>query len=128
MELNYALEMNMPTALIKNKEGEFVEANEVTIMNAARGAVASLPDSPDGDFSKDIDAMIFVPGRDSYPITSFSHLLFYTSYSDPAKAWAIKKFIEYVNTEGQKNVLKGYVPVPEEVRKLNLKALGLIKS
>lgn len=128
LELNYALEINMPTALIKNREGYFVEANETTMMSAASGASRSLPSSPDGDFSGDLDVMLFAPGRSSYPITSFSHLLFYTSYSDPAKAWAIREFIRYVNTEGQGKILRGYSPVPQEVRQLNLKALDLIKG
>ncbi|MEM3372285.1 MAG: phosphate ABC transporter substrate-binding protein PstS [Candidatus Korarchaeum sp.] len=128
VELNYALEMNMPTALIRNREGEFVEANESTMMSAAKGVAASLPDSPDGDFSGDLDAMLFAPGRDSYPITSFSHLLFYTTYSDPAKAWAIRRLIEYVNTEGQGKMLKGYAPIPEELRRLNLKSIGIIRG
>ncbi len=128
LELNYALELNMPTALIRNKDGNFVEANELTIVSAAREASPLLPSSPDGDFSGDLDAMLFAPGRDSYPITSFSHLLFYTSYDDPAKAWAIREFIKYVNTEGQSKVLRGYLPIPEEIRQLNLKALGLIKG
>lgn len=128
LELNYALEINMPTALLKNREGVFVEANETTMMNAARGAAASLPNSPDGDFSGDLDVMLFASGKLSYPITSFSHLLFYTSYSDSAKAWAVREFIKYVNTEGQRKVLRGYAPIPEEVRQLNLKALELIKG
>ncbi|RDD53479.1 MAG: phosphate ABC transporter substrate-binding protein PstS [Candidatus Korarchaeota archaeon NZ13-K] len=128
LELNYVLELNMPTALIRNRDGRFVEANETTIMRAVVAASPSLPKSPDGDFSGDLDALLFAPGESSYPITSFSHLLFYISYSDPAKAWAVREFIRYVNTEGQGKVLRGYVPIPEEVRQLNLKALELIKG
>jgi len=126
VELNYAIELKMPTALIRNKDGYFVMANETTIKEAARGALASLPSSPDGDFSNDIDATLYAPGKLSYPIASFSHLLFYTNYPED-KARAIKEFIKYVNTEGQEKVIRGYVAIPEEVRKLNLKALDIIK-
>ena len=126
VELNYAVELNMPTALIKNEEGYFVMANETTIMEAARGALAKLPSSPDGDFSGDLDAILYAPGKLSYPIASFSHLLFYTSYPED-KVAAIKEFIKYVNTEGQEKVIRGYIPIPKEVRELNLKALDIIK-
>jgi len=126
VELNYAFELNMPTALIKNREGYFVMANETTIMEAARGALAKLPSSPDGDFSGDLDAILYAPGKLSYPIASFSHLLFYTSYPED-KVAAIKEFIKYVNTEGQEKVIRGYIPIPKEVRELNLKALDIIK-
>lgn len=128
LELNYALELNLPTALVRNKDGDFVKANENSMISAAKGALAYLPDSPDGDFSGDLDALLFAPGEDSYPIVSFSHLLFYTNYEDPAKAWAVREFIKYINTEGQKKVLRGYAAIPEEIRQLNMKSLNLIKS
>lgn len=126
VELAYAVENNMPVAHIKNREGEFVKPIPEAISAAAKGALSSLPDTPLGDFSGDLDAVVFAPGKNSYPLASFTHLLFYTKYDDPAKLEAVKEFIKYVNTEGQSKIVSGYAPIPEELRKINLKALDII--
>ena len=41
-------------------------------------------------------------GAKSYPIATYTWMLFYKKYDDPKKAAAIKKMIEYCLTEGQK--------------------------
>ncbi len=128
VELSFALEEKMPVALVKNKEGKFVKPCAETITSAAAGALSYLPDSPLGDFSNDLNAIVYAPGENSYPIASFSHLLFYTRYEDPAKLEAIKEFIRYVNGEGQSKIVSGYAPIPEGLRKINLKALDIIRG
>ncbi len=128
VELSFALEEKMPVALIKNREGRFVEPSAETITAAAAGALSYLPNSPLDDFSDDLNAIVYAPGNNSYPIASFSHLLFYTRYDDPAKLEAIKEFIKYVNGEGQSKIVSGYAPIPQGLRKINLKALSIIKG
>lgn len=127
VELAYALEGKMPVALVKNREGKFIKPSAETITAAAAGALSSLPDSPLGDFSNDLDAVIFAPGENSYPLASFSHLLFYTEY-DEGKLEAIKEFIKYINTDGQERIAPGYAPIPKQLRELNLKALDILKK
>ncbi len=128
VELAYALESKMPVALIKNREGKFVRPTTETTTAAAVGALSSLPKTPLDDFSEDLNAVIFAPGENAYPLTAFTHLLFYTKYDDPDKLRAIKEFIKYVNTEGQDKIVPGYAPIPEELRKINLKALEIIEG
>ncbi len=128
VELAYAIEKKMPVALIKNKESKFVRPTTETITNAAAGALKSLPNSPLDDFSNDLDAVVYAPGENSYPIASFSHLLFYTKYNDLSKLKAIKGFIRYVNTEGQNKIVPGYAPIPKQLREINLKAIDIIKG
>lgn len=70
---------------------------------------------------------MYAPGEDSYPITSFVFLIFYKTYPKD-KAEAIKKFIEFINTEGLKLIVPGYIPIPEEIAKYNLRALELIRE
>ena len=55
-------------------------------------------------------------GADSYPVVSYTWLLVYKQYTDPAKAKAMEAMIEYGLTEGQKNSPElGYVPLPQDV-------------
>ena len=53
-------------------------------------------------------------GADSYPIVSYTWMLFYKKYSDPKMAEAIRQVVKYCLTEGQKvSGEMGYIPLPE---------------
>jgi len=99
------------------------------MMEAARNAFPKLPPSLEDDFNEAWDAIVYAPGENSYPITSFVFLMFYKVYSKE-KAEAVKKFIEFINNEGQKPelIVPGYIPIPEEIRRYNLRALELIRE
>jgi phosphate transport system substrate-binding protein len=63
--------------------------------------IAWLPD-PDGD--------------QSYPIVTYTWIIAYKQYSDPAKMQTLKKVIKYCLETGQADSEKlGYVPLPEAV-------------
>ncbi len=130
VELAYALENNLNIAAIGNSEGNFVLPSTETIQAAAKHAVATglIPDTPLGDFSKELDAIIYAPGKDSYPITAFSHIFVWRQYADKDKAEAIKEFIKWIYTEGSKHIVKGYIAVPEEIKKIGLKAVDIIEG
>lgn len=130
VELTYALKNNLSMAAIRNREGVFVTPSKATIQAAARYALETglIPSSPDGDFSRELDAIVYAPGKTSYPITTFSHIFVWRNYGDKSKAEAIKKFIEWIYTEGSKYVIEGYVAVPEEMKEIGLKAAEMIKS
>ncbi|MCE4606887.1 MAG: phosphate ABC transporter substrate-binding protein PstS [Desulfurococcales archaeon] len=127
IELSYALTQNLPYAKIQNKAGKFVSPTSEAIQAAAKGALSALPDSPAGDFSNALNAIIYSDNPNAYPITSFSFLVFWTKYP-ASKADAVEAFIKFINTEGQQHIIKGYVRIPDEIVQLNLKALDLIKS
>ena len=113
-------------ALVKNRDGNFVEPTPEAAQEAARNALTSIPSSPDADWSGSFDAIVYAPGGGSYPITSWSFLLFYKNYDSEDKAETVKAFIEWINTKGQSIIVEGYVAVPEELRQVNLKALNMI--
>ncbi len=127
VEYAYALQTGASVALIKNAGAAFVAPSPEAAQEAAKGALAGLPESPLDDWSGALDAIVYAPGEGSYPLTSWSFLFFYTEYPE-GKAEAVKRFIEWINTEGQDYIVDGYVPIPEEVREVNLKALDYIKS
>ncbi len=126
VELSYAIQEGMKVALIKNADGKFVKPTVKGIMQAAKEAFKNMPKSPLDDFSRDMDALILAPGEESYPITSFVHLIFRTEYSEE-KVKAIRLLIEFFNTEGQEMIVEGYAPIPVELRKTNLKALEFLR-
>lgn len=109
-----------------NREGVFVEPTAEAVQEAARNAVRLLPSSPDGDFSGELDAIVYAPGEGSYPITTFSHIIVWRSYPDPRRAGAVAGLLEWIALRGADHLVEGYVAVPPEVRGLILKAAEMI--
>jgi phosphate transport system substrate-binding protein len=129
VELGYALENNFSMAAIMNREGVFVKPTIESMQAAISSAIKAglLPSSPLADWSGALDAIVYAPGKDSYPLVSFTFMIVWADY--PAqKAEALKKFIEYINTVGQHQVVEGYAPIPPELRDVNLKALDIIRG
>lgn len=123
VELTYALQNEMKYATIKNRDGYFVNANTTTIKSAA-----SAVKLPEGDEDWSNVSIVNAPGKDSYPISTFSYLLVYEKQSDPAKGKILVDFLTWVIHDGQKYAdALHYVPLPPEVVKLNEETIGMIE-
>ncbi len=127
IELSYALNENLPYARIANSAGKFMLPTPEAIQAAARAALKDMPSTPLGDYSNVLYAIVYANSTNAYPISTFSFLVFWTSYPS-GKAQAIKDFIKFINNEGQKEIIPGYVPIPNEIAQLNLKAVNLINA
>lgn len=126
-ELAYALKENLKMVALKNKAGNYVTANEETIKSAVSEVSVSIP-SPYEGYKEDMKALLNAAGENSYPIVAFSHLVVWEQYSDKSKEEAIKNFVKWVLTEGQKseNIVEGYVGLPPELTQKLLKDVGWI--
>jgi len=107
VELIYAVHNKLPVALLRNRDGKWVEANVKGVTAAA--ASANMP----ADFRVSItDAS----GADSYPISAFTYLLVYQRQGDAAKGKAIVGFINWMLHEGQQYAEPlAYAPLPAGV-------------
>lgn len=116
VELSYALKENFPMVALKNKAGNFVTANEETIKFAVSRVSVNIP-SPREGYKEDLKALLNAGGEKSYPIVAFSHIVIWEKYENEAKEEAIKDFVKWILTEGQKseNIVQGYVGLPEDV-------------
>jgi phosphate transport system substrate-binding protein len=66
-------------------------------------------------------------GEQSYPITTFTWMLFYQDQDD-AKAKVLRDLVEYGLTKGQAMAPKmGYIPLPQNVIEKVRKATALIQ-
>ncbi|MEM4594023.1 MAG: phosphate ABC transporter substrate-binding protein PstS [Zestosphaera sp.] len=126
VELSYAVTQRLRVAAVRNSEGVCVKPTSQTVLNAVRSSATRLPQSPLDDWSDVLLQMLNPPGEDSYPIVSFSYIFVYKAYPDKVVVEALRGFIRWVNTEGQEHMVPGYLPIPEEVRSINLKALDLL--
>ena len=114
IEYGYAMMAKVNVAALQNRDGKFVMANDKSESEALSRAIMPpdlrvwLPD-PEGD--------------GSYPIVTYTWMLFRKKNDDPKKAEARRKMVKYCLTEGQKISDKmGYIPLPQNVVEVVLKA------
>jgi phosphate transport system substrate-binding protein len=121
VELIYTLQNNMPYGLVQNSSGNFVKASLATASDAAAGAATKM--------QKDVRVSITdAPGKDAYPICSFTYLLIPDHIADPAKRQAIKGFLRWAMTDGQSLVESlDYGQLPRSVKAINLKHVALVQ-
>ena len=108
VELIYALQNNIAYGSVKNSAGVFLKAS----LEGVTAAAASSPKMP-ADFRASITN---APGKDAYPISSFTWLLIPQQSKDPAKGKILADFLNWMVTDGQKmtNALS-YSPLPDNV-------------
>jgi phosphate transport system substrate-binding protein len=108
VELIYALQNNINYGSVKNSSGAFLKAS----LDGVTAAAASAPKMP-ADFRVSITN---APGKDAYPISSFTWLLIPAQSKDAAKGKILADFLNWMVTDGQKmtNALS-YAPLPDNV-------------
>jgi len=127
VELSYAVTHDLPVAAIRNSAGRCVKPTVESILSALSNAAGQLPKSPLDDWSEVPYLVLDPPGEDSYPIASFSYVFIYRRYPDAQVVQALREFISWVCTEGQRLMVPGYLPIPREVAEVCLKASELIE-
>jgi phosphate transport system substrate-binding protein len=123
VELIYAISNNLPYAQIKNSSGTFVEPS----LESVTAAAASAKLSKDTDFRVSITNP---PGKDAYPIASFTWLLVKKDNKDATKAKLVKDFLTWMITpDAQKMATElHYAPLPAEVVTLIQDRLPTLKA
>jgi phosphate transport system substrate-binding protein len=122
VELIYALQNKISYGSVQNAAGEFVAATTQTVSNAAAVAAKAMPK----DFRVSITN---APGKDVYPISSFTWLLVQESPRDVQRSRIMADFIKWALTDGQKFATQlGYAPLPGEVVALEMEALKKVKQ
>lgn len=108
VELIYAVQNKIAYGSVRNSAGVFLKAS----LEGVTAAAASAPKMP-ADFRVSITN---APGKDAYPISSFTWLLIPQQSKDPNKGKILADFLNWMVTDGQKltNALD-YAPLPENV-------------
>lgn len=109
VELIYAEQNKLPYAWVKNSSGDFIRPSLDSITAAAAGAATQMPD--------DLRVSITnAPGKQAYPISSFTYFLVYKDQQDAVKGKALVDFLWWAIHDGQqlaKNLT--YATLPQEV-------------
>jgi phosphate transport system substrate-binding protein len=108
VELIYAVQNNIPYGSVRNSAGVFLKAS----LEGVTATAASAPKMP-ADFRVSITN---APGKDAYPISSFTWLLIPAQSKDAAKGKILADFLSWMVTDGQKmTTALAYAPLPDNV-------------
>jgi phosphate transport system substrate-binding protein len=109
VELIYAIQNKIPYGAVKNGAGAWVKAS----LQSTTAAAASVKNMP-ADFRVSITNP---PGKDAYPIASFTWLLVPTRFKDAAKGKVMVDFLNWMLDQGEVLAAElDYAPLPSEVK------------
>jgi phosphate transport system substrate-binding protein len=120
VELAYALQNNMPSAMLKNANGKFVAPTP----DGATAAAQQVQNISATNFS-----IVNQAGDTTYPIAGFSWVILRPSYDDAEKGKAVVYLFKWLATDGQsEGTSLHYAPLPSSVQQLALNNLKTIKA
>ena len=119
VELVYAIQHHLAVGSVRNRSGEFVRADLDTLAEAARSAA-----TPAG--SGAATSILDPPGKNAYPIATFTWLLLPAAVGDAARQAAMNALLAWILQEGQRECSSlGYAPLPKEVAGAEAAALPI---
>jgi phosphate transport system substrate-binding protein len=108
VELIYAVSNKMPYGTVQNAAGSFVKAS----LESVTAAAASVKDMPE-DFRVSITN---APGKEAYPISSFTWFLVPAEWADAGKQKVFVDFLNWMVDKGQTmTAALEYAPLPKNV-------------
>ena len=120
VELIYALQNKITFGPVQNASGNFVKASLESTTAAAAGAKMSGE-----DFRVSITN---APGKDAYPIASFTYLLIPKQWKDGTKQKATVGFLDWMLNNGQGMTTRlNYAPLPDAVKERELAAIKALR-
>jgi phosphate transport system substrate-binding protein len=116
VELLYALQNHISYGEIKNAAGNWVKAS----IDGVTAAAASIKQMP-SDYRVSITN---APGKDAYPISSFTYLLVPLKFPDAEKGKVIKDLLSWMINSGEAEAAGlSYAPLPKSVSDKVLKTI-----
>ena len=120
VELIYAVQNSITYGSVRNAAGNFLKAS----LEGVTAAAAAAPKMP-ADFRVSITN---APGKESYPISSFTWLLIPAQSKDPAKGKILADFLNWMVADGQRmTAALSYAPLPETVAEKVKDAIKQVK-
>jgi len=120
VELIYALQNKITFGAVKNAAGNWTTAS----INGVTEAAASVKQMP-ADYRLSITN---APGKDAYPISSFTYLLIPAHAADPAKGKVIIDLLSWIINSGETQApALSYAPLPKAVADKVLKTVYSLK-
>ncbi len=122
IELAYATQNDLPTAQLKNSEGNFVQPSVESTAAAAAALDQQLEAHPDFKLS-----IVNAPGEQAYPLASWSYVLVHQHIDDCRKASALVNVFAWALQNGDQAARNlDYAPLPDNVQGRVLEKLNSV--
>jgi phosphate transport system substrate-binding protein len=110
VELNFAKRSDIGYGAVQNPAGQFVKATPASIIAACKSFAGSMP----SDFHV---SLIDAPGKDAYPIASFTWIYVPSTGVSEQRSNAVKAFLAWALEDGQ-TIARGlgYATLPGPVQ------------
>ena len=119
VELIYALQNNITYGPIQNASGNFIKAS-LASTTAAAASAKMMGD----DFRVSITNP---PGKDAYPISTFTYLLIPTQWKDAGKKKVVVDFLTWMLDHGQDMTTQlDYAALPDELKEKERRVISSI--
>ncbi|HSQ30967.1 MAG TPA: phosphate ABC transporter substrate-binding protein PstS [Gemmatimonadaceae bacterium] len=123
VELAYARQNKIPYAAVRNAAGTFVLPSIESVTESAAGIATKLPANTDFRMS-----IVNAPGKDAYPISSFTYLLVSQTQTNAVKGKKLVDFIKWALHDGESMAAAlDYAPLPKNVVAMLDKRLAAVK-
>jgi phosphate transport system substrate-binding protein len=103
VEFFYALEHRLSYASVRNRSGQFVQADLTTLSAAAVNAKAASS----GDLRVSI---VNAPSKNAYPIAAFTYLLAPVAFKGATEGAAMKEFLAWMLDRGRSRAGRSVMP------------------
>jgi phosphate transport system substrate-binding protein len=121
VEFIYAIQHKLSFGSVRNAEGRFIQADLPSLTAAAAGASANMG----SDFRISITN---APGKDAYPVATFTWFLLPQEFNDASKKTALIEVLRWVLSSGQNQCSAlGYAPLPAEVAAREVQLIDSLK-
>jgi phosphate transport system substrate-binding protein len=121
VELIYAIQHKLSFGAVRNSAGRYIQADLPSLTAAAGGM--TIPKGSDFRLS-----ITNAPGKDAYPIATFTWWLVPREIEDAGKRSALHETLRWILTAGQKQCsMLGYAPLPPAMAQSELQALEATK-
>jgi len=121
---NATTQADLGEAMLENRAGAFVLANERTVSAAVAATASKTP-------KDERISLIFATGTESYPIINYEYAIVNSAKAPPEVAKAVRAFLEWGVSPNGGNAPKymkavGFVALPPAIRRLSLAQLNEI--
>jgi phosphate transport system substrate-binding protein len=109
VELNYAKRKDIGNGSVQNAAGQFLKASAANIIAACTASEKSIPEDLGASLTN-------APGKESYPLVSFTYIYVPSSGLAPARTQALKDFWNWALGDGQEIAAGlGYTALPSTI-------------
>jgi phosphate transport system substrate-binding protein len=121
LDISYAFQNRITVSSVRNRSGVFI----LPSLDSLTAAASAAADRSPSDFRA---SLVNAPGKDAYPLASYTWLLAPERFGQPERGHAMREFLSWMLVAGQAVAPSfGYAPLPSKVVALEQQQIKLVR-